>query len=127
MCARLGLPYVRSDGLMFLERDMLESEGNVTPVIARMLRARALNHRQFAALLEENETEHRDIGYHTAVRWLSLGKVLKSVWDPREEIQDFCVKKGNGIPQLSDADWITDLGFAVDVTALMNELNVKLQ
>ncbi|XP_060691829.1 LOW QUALITY PROTEIN: general transcription factor II-I repeat domain-containing protein 2A-like [Hemiscyllium ocellatum] len=83
--------------------------------------------RQFVALLEENETEHRDVGYHTAVRWHSLGKMLKRVWDLREEIQDFCVKKGNGIPRLSDADRIADLGFAVDVTALMNELNVKLQ
>ncbi|GCC25594.1 hypothetical protein chiPu_0004005 [Chiloscyllium punctatum] len=81
----------------------------------------------FFALLEENETEYRDTGYHTALRWLSLGKMLESVWDLREEIQDFCVKKGNGIPQLSDADWIAGLGFAVDVNALMNELNVKLQ
>ncbi|GCC25077.1 hypothetical protein chiPu_0003482 [Chiloscyllium punctatum] len=95
--------------------------------IVNFIRARALNHRQFVALLEENETENRDIGYHTAVRWLSLGKMLKSVWDLREEMQDFCVKKGNGIPQLSDADWISDLGFAVDVTALLNELTVKLQ
>ncbi|KAL7375030.1 hypothetical protein ABVT39_010920 [Epinephelus coioides] len=96
-------------------------EGNLN------FRARALNHRQFVSLLEESETEHRDIGFHTAVRWLSLGKVLKSFWDLREEIHEFCVKKGNDIPQLSDADWIADLGFAVDVTALMNELNVKLQ
>ncbi|GCC26196.1 hypothetical protein chiPu_0004611 [Chiloscyllium punctatum] len=100
---------------------------DVVTKIVNFIRARALNHWQFVALLEENETEHRDIGYHRAVRWLSLGKMLKSVWDRREEIQDFCVKKGNGIPQLSDADWIADLGFAVGVTALTNELNVKLQ
>ncbi|XP_072416387.1 general transcription factor II-I repeat domain-containing protein 2A-like [Chiloscyllium punctatum] len=100
---------------------------DVVTKIVNFIRARALKHRQFVALLEENETEHRDIGYHTAVRWLSLGKMLKSVWDLREEIQDFCVKKGNGIPQLSDADLIADLAFAVDVIALMNELNVKLQ
>ncbi|KAK7913722.1 hypothetical protein WMY93_013933 [Mugilogobius chulae] len=59
--------------------------------------------------------------------WLSLGKVLKCFWDLREEIREFCMKKGNPIPQLSDADWLSDLGFAVDVTAQMNELNVKLQ
>ncbi|XP_072403927.1 general transcription factor II-I repeat domain-containing protein 2B-like [Chiloscyllium punctatum] len=100
---------------------------DVVTKIVNFIRARALNHRQFVALLEENETKHRDIGYHIAVRGLNLDKMLKSVWDLREEIQDFCVKKGNGIPQLSDADWIADLGFAVDVTALMNELNVKLQ
>ncbi|GCC31984.1 hypothetical protein chiPu_0010444 [Chiloscyllium punctatum] len=100
---------------------------DVVTKIVNFIRARALNHRQFVAILEENETEHCDIGYHKAVRWLSLGKMLKSVWDLREETQDFCVKKGNGIPQLSDTDWIAELGFAVDATALMNELNVQLQ
>ena len=57
---------------------------NVIDVVAKtvnFIRARALNHRQFVTLLEEHENEHSDIGYHTAVRWLSLGKVLKRVWD----------------------------------------------
>ncbi|KAM3836157.1 general transcription factor II-I repeat domain-containing protein 2A-like [Diretmus argenteus] len=76
---------------------------------------------------EENESEHGDISYHSNVRWLSLGKVLKSVWDLRDQIQNFCGKKGHDIPELSEEDWVADLGFAVDVTALMNELNVKLQ
>ncbi|XP_074513994.1 general transcription factor II-I repeat domain-containing protein 2A-like [Sebastes fasciatus] len=100
---------------------------DVVTKTVNFIRARALNHREFVSLLEESETEHCDIGYHTAVRWLSLGKVLKSFWDLRKEIHEFCVKKGKDIPQLTDADWIADLGFAVDVTALMNELNVKLQ
>ncbi|XP_070406856.1 general transcription factor II-I repeat domain-containing protein 2-like [Nothobranchius furzeri] len=86
-----------------------------------------MNHRQFVALLEEHETEHSDIGYHTAVRWLSLGKVLKRVWDLKAEIREFCERKGKDIPELSDEDWLADFAFAVDVTALMNELNTKLQ
>ena len=40
---------------------------------------------------------------------------------------EFCEKKGKDIPELSDADWMTDLAFAVDVTPLMNALNTKLQ
>lgn len=59
---------------------------DVVSKIGNFIRARALNHRQFVALLEEHETEHSDIDYHTAVRWLSLGKVLKSVWDLKAEI-----------------------------------------
>ncbi|KAF0024904.1 hypothetical protein F2P81_021785 [Scophthalmus maximus] len=91
------------------------------------IRARALNHSQFVSLLEEHETEHGDIGYHTAVRWLSLGKVLKRVWDLRSEIREFCDMKGKDIPELSDVNWMADLVFGVDVTALMNEINTKLQ
>lgn len=100
---------------------------DVVTKIVNFIRARALNHRLFVALLEEYESEHNDIGYHTTVRWLSLGKVLKRVGDLRAENQEFCEKKCKDIPELSDADWMSDLAFAVDGTALMNELNNKLQ
>nr|XP_033932408.1 general transcription factor II-I repeat domain-containing protein 2B-like [Pseudochaenichthys georgianus] len=97
---------------------------DVVTKIVNFIRARALNHRQFVALLEEHETEYRDIGYHTAVRWLSPDKVLKRVWDLKAAIQEFCEKKGK---DFSGEDWMADFAFAVDVTALMNELNTKLQ
>ncbi|XP_035242994.1 general transcription factor II-I repeat domain-containing protein 2B-like [Anguilla anguilla] len=100
---------------------------DVVTKIVNFIRARALNHRQFVALLEEHETEHVDISYHTAVRWLSLGKVLKRVWDLKAEIREFCEKKGRDIPELSDEKWMADFAFAVDVTALMTALNTKLQ
>ncbi|XP_069584553.1 general transcription factor II-I repeat domain-containing protein 2B-like [Ranitomeya imitator] len=100
---------------------------DVVTKTVNFIRARALNHRQFVSLLEEQESEHSDIGYHTAVRWLSLGKVLKRVWDLRAEIQTFCQMKGKDIPEFSDKHWIADLAFAIDVTTLMNELNTKLQ
>ncbi|KAM4043630.1 general transcription factor II-I repeat domain-containing protein 2B-like [Anomaloglossus baeobatrachus] len=100
---------------------------DVVTKTVNFIRARALNHRQFVALLEEHESEHSDIGYHTAVRWLSLGKVLKRVWDLRAQIEEFCKTKGKDIPEFSDSHWMADLAFAVDVTTLMNELNTKLQ
>ncbi|XP_060950452.1 general transcription factor II-I repeat domain-containing protein 2B-like [Limanda limanda] len=65
---------------------------DVVTKIVNFIRAQALNHRQFVSLLEEHETEHGDMCYHTA-----------------------------------DEDWMADFAFAVDVTALMNELNTKLQ
>lgn len=49
------------------------------------------------------------------------------VWDLRAEIQGFCERKGKDIPELSDEDWMANFAFAVDATALMNELNTKLQ
>lgn len=64
---------------------------NVVDVVTKtvnFIRARALNHRQFVALLEEQDNKHVDIRYHTAVRWLSLGKVLKRFWDLKAEIEE---------------------------------------
>jgi hypothetical protein len=37
----------------------------------------SLNHREFVAFLEEVENEYGEIIYHTNVRWLSRGYVLK--------------------------------------------------
>lgn len=62
------------------------------------IRARALNHRKFVALLEEQDNEHVDIRYHTAVTLLSLGKVLKRFWDLNAEIEEFCEIKGKKHP-----------------------------
>lgn len=45
------------------------------------IRSRALNHRQFVSRLEAVGSEHGDILYHTEVRWLSHGKVLKRFFD----------------------------------------------
>lgn len=47
--------------------------------IVNVIMARALKYRQFDALLEECDTEHGAKGYCTAIRWLSLGKVLKNL------------------------------------------------
>nr|CAH7740871.1 unnamed protein product [Callosobruchus chinensis] len=41
------------------------------------IRAKELNHREFASLLEELRSEYSDVLLNTSVRWLSRGKVLK--------------------------------------------------
>lgn len=54
---------------------------DVVTKAVNFIRARALNHRQFVALLEEHKTEQ------VAQPW----KVLQIVWDLKSEIQKFCV------------------------------------
>ncbi|XP_066569411.1 general transcription factor II-I repeat domain-containing protein 2A-like [Amia ocellicauda] len=100
----------------------------VTKVV-NFIRGKALNHRQFVTLLEESESEYTDLPYHSNVRWISLGKVLKRVRDLKSEIDAFLETKvrDGDFPQLKDADWLADFAFAVDVMGFMNELNCKLQ
>ena len=59
----------------------------VDPVVhaVNTIRARGLSHRQFQALLEDVEAEHIDVLYHSKVRWLSIGKVLKRVWNLKSD------------------------------------------
>ena len=96
--------------------------------IVNFIRARGLNHRQFTKLLEDCDSDHSGVPYHTAVRWLSVGKVLRRVWDLKTEILLFLEIKGKDkeFPQLKQSEWLSDLAFAVDLFEHMNELNTKL-
>ena len=77
------------------------------------------------------ESEHSDVLYHTNVRWLSLGKVLKRVWNLRDEIVLFLEMKDittvEFTTQMKNTEWLSDFAFAVDILDRLNELNVKLQ
>lgn len=88
---------------------------------------RALNHRQFKAFLDDLSSEHGDVTYYCEVRWLSKGKMLKRFYDLRQEIADFMEIKEKPLPEVSDQKWLCDLAFLVDITGLLNELNLKLQ
>jgi len=45
--------------------------------IVNYIRAKELNHRQFKSLLEEINSNYKDVLLHISVRWLRRGKVLE--------------------------------------------------
>ena len=55
----------------------LNNVGDAVTKTVNFIWARALNERQLVPLLEKQDNEHVGIRYITAVRWYSLGKVLK--------------------------------------------------
>ena len=91
------------------------------------IRSRGLNHRQFTSFLSDLDTEYGELLYHTEVRWLSRGNVLRRFFSLRQEIALFMAMKDNDVPQLSDPSFLSDLAFLTDVTQHLNELNLKLQ
>lgn len=90
------------------------------------IRARGLNHRQFDCFLSDNNIPH-GLPYHTDIRWLSRGAVLKRFFELREEIGQFMTKKGKPVMELQSEQWLQDLAFMVDMSEHLNNLNKMLQ
>ncbi|KAK7893660.1 hypothetical protein WMY93_022812 [Mugilogobius chulae] len=109
----------KSIGLGNVVRDVIK--------IINCIRSKALSHRQFRALLEEIDAQYSDVLYHQEVRWLSRGKVLKRFFELRRVIAEFLTSKGGDTQVPSDEKWICDVAFMVDITDMLNALNVQLQ
>ena len=78
--------------------------------------------------MEEAEAEHTDLLLHTDVRWLSRGRFLERFRELLLEIKKFLKEvKDTEYVQLENEQWLLDLAFLTDVTALQNELNLELQ
>lgn len=97
------------------------------PVISTVnfIRSFGLNHRQFRQFIEE--IGENDLPYHTAVRWLSCGKVLQRFFELRAVIEIFLNEKHRPLTQLQNNAWLWKLAFYVDLTKHVNELNLRLQ
>ena len=50
--------------------------------------------------------------------------MLKQFYELREEIFVFIEMKGKSVSELKNEDWVRDLGFLVDLTSNLNELNL---
>ncbi|KAM5228644.1 general transcription factor II-I repeat domain-containing protein 2B-like [Ctenodactylus gundi] len=89
--------------------------------------SRGLNRGEFTTLLYELDSQYGSLLYHTGIKWLSRGLVLKRFFESLEDIHSFLSARGKSVPQLSCPEWIRDLAFLVDVTTHLNTLTLALQ
>uniref|UniRef100_A0A8C5PY01 Uncharacterized protein n=1 Tax=Leptobrachium leishanense TaxID=445787 RepID=A0A8C5PY01_9ANUR len=93
------------------------------------VKASSLNSRLFSQLCNELDAAHNALLFHTEVRWLSREKVLKRVFDLRDELRMFFNQKAK--PQFealfSDKSELQKIAYLVDIFAILNELNLSLQ
>ncbi|XP_077971735.1 general transcription factor II-I repeat domain-containing protein 2-like [Styela clava] len=98
----------------------------VKPVVqaVNVIRSKGLNHRQFRDFLQDIDSDFSDVLYLTNVRWLSLGIVLKRVWELKEEIVVFFEMKDivcDFSTKARDTEWMSDFAFATDIIYAKNE------
>nr|XP_055073133.1 general transcription factor II-I repeat domain-containing protein 2A-like [Misgurnus anguillicaudatus] len=119
LCASLGKEYA---GVM-----------ETTMKLVNYLRASsALQHRLLRAFLTDVNAAYNDLLLHNNVRWLSKGKVLERFWAIRKDLEMFLsqqknVKARHFLDFLKNDDNLELVAFLVDITAHLNELNLKLQ
>uniref|UniRef100_A0A8C4N1B3 SPIN-DOC-like zinc-finger domain-containing protein n=1 Tax=Eptatretus burgeri TaxID=7764 RepID=A0A8C4N1B3_EPTBU len=58
---------------------------------------------------------------------VTITEMLERVFSLRDELASFLREKGNPVLQFEDPAWVCDLGFLVDISRHLNELNINLQ
>ena len=91
------------------------------------IKKRDLNNCIFKQVLKDFDADYHDLLYFVAVRWTSCGNMLGRFHSLLPEIIEFRNLKKCPLTELEDENWLCDLGFMVDITKYLNDLNVQLQ
>ena len=97
--------------------------------IVNFIKAGSLNTSQFKELCKDMNAMHEILLFHTAVRWLSKGKVINRVFEMKDEIKLFLEFKNKDeiLSYFNDDNWISSLAYLEDIFEKLNILNLKMQ
>ncbi|XP_042222775.1 protein ZBED8-like [Homarus americanus] len=83
--------------------------------VVNFIRARAVDHRVFKRFCQEMGAEYEVLLYHTEVRWLSRGQILKLLIELRAEVSLFLREKENPLSEQFDSEeFIHGLAYLAD-------------
>ena len=96
--------------------------------LVNFVKCSAINTRLFRNLCLDMDATHIVLLYHTEVRWLSKGIVLKRVLDLKEGIKEFLnlQKRANWHDLFEINEWIIKLCYLCDIFERFNALNLSL-
>ncbi|XP_071053350.1 zinc finger BED domain-containing protein 5-like [Onthophagus taurus] len=101
---------------------------NIIINIVNSIKGKALQTRLFRIICEDMGALHRNLLYHTEVRWLSKGKVLTRVMELRAELLVYLQQaKSHYSEFISDPEFLLKLAFLSDLFEHLNNLNKSLQ
>jgi len=78
--------------------------------IINYIKSRALNTRLLKALCNEMDSDHQNLLFHSEVRWLSRGQVLKRLYELRKKVELFLIDKKIDLSHyFQDKEWVAML------------------
>ncbi|KAE8278788.1 Zinc finger MYM-type protein 6 [Larimichthys crocea] len=121
----------------FLHRESLAAKNmspefhgvmDVSVKTINFIKNNAVNSRCFAKLYEDMEADHIQLLYHSEVRWLSRGLVLKRLFELRNEVFSFLTEKKSPLSHYyANTKFTAQLAYLCDIFTLLNQLNISLQ
>jgi len=67
---------------------------------------------------------HQNLLFHSEVRWLSRGEVLKILYELRKEVELFLIEKKSDLSHyFQDKKWVARLAYLSDIYPYTNEWN----
>ncbi len=100
----------------------------VVAVVNFFVKSSALNSRLFEEMCIGFGSEYKHLLYHSNVRWLSRGKLLRRTVDLRTELEMFLNEKNHRLAaRFQDKSWMLQVCYLNDVFSAVNELNTSMQ
>ncbi|XP_042234779.1 zinc finger BED domain-containing protein 5-like [Homarus americanus] len=136
----ISLAKLKNPGIVFthcfLHREALISK-SVLPELQKVLdetikivnyiKSKLLKSRLFSTLCSAMESAHTQLLLHTAVRWLSRGRVLSWFYELREELIFLTSEEFELADLLSNETWCNEVAFLADISQALNTLNKSMQ
>ena len=97
--------------------------------LVNYIKRSSLNTRLFRELCKGLDASSETLLFHTEVRWLSKGNVVKRVFELRAEIQEFIIQQNKQDLQLhfNIDEQSHKLAYLVDIFSRLNILNLSMQ
>lgn len=95
--------------------------------VINYIKSRPLKSRLFQKICEKMDAKYSKLLLHSAIRWLSRGRVLSQFYDLKEEIVVFLILEESAFEFLGEETWWTKVSSLTDLFEHLNKLNSSMQ